>query len=331
MNNALLSMIGMGGNFQPVASYMAGQEMADRRQSNALRNAIEMQRMTQVDQPTYGLTPIFDASGNMYQLSNQGGIAQVPNSDGVPYVKPIDWRDSGDAWVGSDPITGQPRGYQPIQPPPEVMPEFQGQQEAAKTEARKNEEYIAERRAKKPLFERAAADFDVQSQNVIDIIDELIGTEDKPGSIGWSTSGPVAALTGWVPFSPAGVEDSELEAVRSNQVIQIMKALKDASPTGSTGFGGMTDREGMRLESLYGRLEVASSIEQKTKILTRIKEALLAQRERNQKALESDFGIAEDADSIQMPSAQDQIDRASQLRAARERKLQEQTQTQGGF
>jgi hypothetical protein len=47
------------------------------------------------------------------------------------------------------------------------------------------------------------------------------------------------------------------------------------------------------------------------------------------KAFSATYGT--NAAPIQMPSAPDQMDRAEQLRAARERKLQEQMQTQGGF
>lgn len=64
-----------------------------------------------------------------------------------------------------------------------------------------------------------------------------------------------------LPGTAARDARARLETLKNKLVVDTMTALKEASATGSTGFGQLTEREGARLESMIANLDSAQSEE----------------------------------------------------------------------
>ena len=63
-----------------------------------------------------------------------------------------------------------------------------------------------------------------------------------------------------------------LPALKDSIALSALRKLKDASPTGSSGLGAFTEKEGKRLENMYGVLDVGGDKEILLKDLQRLKE-----------------------------------------------------------
>lgn len=63
-----------------------------------------------------------------------------------------------------------------------------------------------------------------------------------------------------------------LPALKDSIALSALQKLKDASPTGSSGLGAVTEKEGKRLENMYGVLDVGGDKEILLKDLQRLKE-----------------------------------------------------------
>ena len=63
-----------------------------------------------------------------------------------------------------------------------------------------------------------------------------------------------------------------LPALKDSIALSALRKLKDASPTGSSGLGAVTEKEGKRLENMYGVLDVGGDKEILLKDLQRLKE-----------------------------------------------------------
>lgn len=82
---------------------------------------------------SYGTTPHFGPDGKVYQLSNKGGVRELP----VQLQKPLQFIDYGGGKRPTNPITGQQVGQDIIsQLPPEKQPENIKAQEQAKGEVK---------------------------------------------------------------------------------------------------------------------------------------------------------------------------------------------------
>jgi hypothetical protein len=63
-----------------------------------------------------------------------------------------------------------------------------------------------------------------------------------------------------------------LPALKDSIALSALQKLKDSSPTGSSGLGAVTEKEGKRLENMYGVLDVGGDKEILLKDLQRLKE-----------------------------------------------------------
>lgn len=110
----------------------------------------------------------------------------------------------------------------------------------------------------------------------ITVIDDLL-TRVGPTTVGF------AALTKGVPTSPALDFASDLDQLKSVVLIGTLQEMKNASKTGASGLGQVSNREGKILEAAKGSLEQAQSQENIKKNLNKIKESLQRWQEAKQK------------------------------------------------
>ena len=88
--------------------------------------------------------------------------------------------------------------------------------------------------------------------------------------ISWNTGLTGSALS-MLPSTAARNLYAELDTIGSGSMLQSMQALKEASPTGATGMGTLTDKEGKALRDALGSLDTWQSPEQLRRNLLNIK------------------------------------------------------------
>lgn len=98
------------------------------------------------------------------------------------------------------------------------------------------------------------------------------------------------AATGWLAGRlPAMGQQAQnfrnlKDSVADANVIQTVKSLKMESPNGATGFGALTEREGLRLENLYGTLANSSDFAEIKRTLREI-DSIYAKAEQRARSL----------------------------------------------
>lgn len=88
--------------------------------------------------------------------------------------------------------------------------------------------------------------------------------------ISWNT-GFTGSVASYFPSTDARNLYAELDTIGSGAMLQNMQALKEASPTGATGLGQLTDKEGKALRDVLGSLDTWQSPEQLRRNLLNIK------------------------------------------------------------
>lgn len=88
--------------------------------------------------------------------------------------------------------------------------------------------------------------------------------------ISWNT-GFTGSVASYLPSTDARNLYAELDTIGSGSMLQNMQALKEASPTGATGMGMLTDKEGKALRDALGSLDTWQSPEQLRRNLLNIK------------------------------------------------------------
>ena len=258
MSNALLQMIAAGSNVggSLADGYAKGLMLRNQQQ----RNALAMQ-------PTMGLTPIFDDSGGMYQLSNRGGVLPVnPPGGSSRFVKPMVMRDAGGYQEGLDPYTAQPRTARlPKTLPPQELPQVQADQRVAIKQAEERARLAAER----PLAEQKYRAFRAKNASLIKEIEDA-----KKMTTGWTT-GPGEMLSG-VPMSPQRALRNKLKTIRSKLTLQELRDLKESGAT----LGAIAVPELEMLEAAAGQLDQAQSAEEIDAVLDTIAAGLMSAEDR---------------------------------------------------
>ncbi len=90
--------------------------------------------------------------------------------------------------------------------------------------------------------------------------------------VGGLTSGVVAGLSKAVPGTPAFNIQKRIDTIKANIGIEQLQAMRDASKSGSSGFGQLAVKELDALQSSMGNLDVAQSKEQLLKSLTDVQQ-----------------------------------------------------------
>ncbi len=90
--------------------------------------------------------------------------------------------------------------------------------------------------------------------------------------VGGLTSGMVAGMSKAIPGTPAFNVQKRIDTIKANIGIEQLQAMRDASKSGSSGFGQLAVKELDALQSSMGNLDVAQSKDQLVKSLTDVQQ-----------------------------------------------------------
>jgi hypothetical protein len=119
------------------------------------------------------------------------------------------------------------------------------------------------------LDQRAYQGISSAAESTIASIEQLLAHPGLPAITGKRGMIPNIAI-----FPDAANADALLKEVKNKVAIDTLTALRAASKTGSSGFGQLTEREGLRLESYKGNLEAAQTEQQMRDQLGKVKTEL---------------------------------------------------------
>ena len=138
----------------------------------------------------------------------------------------------------------------------------------AKEEKAKSEQTISEQT--KPASEKqklSKSNFLIDKANEAETI--IKNDISKYGVVGTNFDIGKSKVAGTPEYS---LVNQILPALKDSIALSALQKLKDASPTGSSGLGAVTEKEGKRLENMYGVLDVGGDKEILLKDLQRLKE-----------------------------------------------------------
>lgn len=194
-------------------------------------------------------------SKNQFFEGKDGSIVSVPKNNFGAIQEALAKGYTLLQTTGSEMPTAAPvaQGSQPTAP--SVVPASTGPQGARVIQTPQSQEAAT----KKTQAQQASQ---ILFDNHIGNIQSAIDLVNKEGR--WASGyGSVLSV---FPETAAGDLKAKLEQIDSNQIIEQMQALKAASPTGSTGFGSLTNQEGQRL------IDLAKAIRQNKKPETLVKD-----------------------------------------------------------
>ncbi len=152
----------------------------------------------------------------------------------------------------------------------------------AKTSGTKDAEYQATLRAAKPKREAALQRAESLTDDLTTDLDSLIS------KVTVATAGPGGVVLSNFPGTTARDFGADLDSIKSRIMVQTLQAIREASPTGGA-FGNMTEKEGERLMSMYGALEVGQSPKQLIERLKTAKQRIARAHALSQTAFESEY------------------------------------------
>lgn len=126
-------------------------------------------------------------------------------------------------------------------------------------------------------------------KDAMDSFDRLIGPEgtDMGGTLkeAYDQANPMTTgrmgFLGRLTLGPESTAlDKNLTVLRANQLIGTLKSLKESSPSGASGFGSLSNKEGEKLESLVASLDPNQGEEQLKKNLQKLNTEMNKSRER---------------------------------------------------
>lgn len=127
-------------------------------------------------------------------------------------------------------------------------------------------------------------------------IDELLPKVDN-----WTAG--AGSMLSFIPGTAARDVSAGLETIKSGQLIDALKTLKDSSPTGASGLGSLTEKEGAALKSLVANLDEGQSPAQLKENLGKISTYLDKSFERVSTTYQKD----QQAFGVQKPPALDAV------------------------
>lgn len=129
-------------------------------------------------------------------------------------------------------------------------------------------------------------------------VERLLDPKMIKDTFGFSTLGS------YLPTSDWRAANNRLDALKNQIVLQAMQSLKALSPTGSTGFGQLSEREGARLESALGKLDPYTSEEEGRRVLMEVREQLREMPKRAKALLDEEVKQARrKAEDLNTPSS----------------------------
>lgn len=91
------------------------------------------------------------------------------------------------------------------------------------------------------------------------------------GSSGYFNTGLLGKAQSVIPWTPGANLESKLDTIGSGVMLHSLEQLKMASPTGASGFGNLTEKEGKAIRDAQGSLSTWQSPEELRKSLENIK------------------------------------------------------------
>jgi hypothetical protein len=210
-----------------------------------------------------------------------------------------------------DPNTGQltmngaPQGYgqQPQQPNQNNMGGMSDPMAGMTPKARS--EYQAERAkemaAKESMRPKAQASLNsaiAQADRMVGSIQSLKEQAKDPSATGFA--GQILRYIGGTKAADLAANTTVADA---NNFINALAELKSNSPTGASGLGSLTEREGQKIQSLIANLDTTQSAPQLQKQYDNLAKELLASKERVQRAFDDYYGASEAGGSATPPIA----------------------------
>lgn len=173
-----------------------------------------------------------------------------------------------------DPISGGMRvTYSQV-----ANPEFVSQKDQQTIDMKK-QKFDLEQKEKTDLKQKQSKSVKAQAKTMLNSVDFLL---DKKNIKQFGVTGPIPAIPGtkkreWL---------AELNFLKGKQVLNLMTELKQASKTGATGFGQLSEKELALLENSANKLERGLPEKAAKKELNRIKGLLnkiMAENDENEK------------------------------------------------
>ena len=230
---------------------LAQRALADERNRVAAPKPPTTEKIEQTDPNGNPVTVTYrvDASGNRTEIGRQlAGNPGMRMVQGGPGLQPI-------AGSAQDPNTqGSPAQIAALRADTD-----------AKTEARqvaKATEIKQERAAK---FIKAAESRKAELEFTLDLIDKAAGL---------SRGGAGGAFDKFTTFTGGATDvlQDTIEAIQANTALDKMAELKSLSPTGGTGFGNQSDKEGALMRDYRGKLKVGANEKQTQTILANMRD-----------------------------------------------------------
>lgn len=132
---------------------------------------------------------------------------------------------------------------------------------------------------------KIAAAIDASDQS-FDIADKAIDT--ALSDTGWLSAGPLSALPDFLNPQAANLRN-ELITVQSKIVLDTIQEMKNASKTGATGMGALSDREGQLIQARLGAVLQSTTPARLRKSLRDLQTQMAASRGRVKRALETEL------------------------------------------
>lgn len=279
---------GAGNGVQSTYINRAGQRVAIMRDGTQQLLGDADARTQLRDQPGIAPSIVDLRTGSATPLQETGQQGQPFTID--PALPPEVQAQIRASEAAGQPYTGSQQLIAPRQDPSQIITPYQGAQLAgqARDDARADEALrLQQELAAQALADKQAAAQEKQigiqraAQNVLDSVDDSLSTIARlrahPGfkSLGTPTGDLATAIP--VVRTDAKGAQAILDTVSAQSLINTLNSLKQASATGASGFGSLTEQEGNALRAATANLNVAmqsnqgidEALQQIERILTR--------------------------------------------------------------
>jgi len=230
----------------------------------------------------YGLSPIYGERGGQIvalQTSKRGGVREIELPEGVTLSPGIVYKDLGNTIGAFDKagnvVANFEKGIAPGKRADLVYKGIDAEIKRSK-EGRDVEAF----QAKRVEIAKKARAYAKANRNAIESVEEFIdkaeGVQESTNLGGITGKGKVLKI---IPGSRWADLNADMDFLVSSGVINTMRELKEKSPTGSTGFGALSEKEMGVLENAFSTLSNRNQSPQKMKeelgrIITKMKKSM---------------------------------------------------------
>jgi hypothetical protein len=238
-------------------------------------------------------------------LGSQGSANKVEFPEGHSIAKKQQLVDYGAGKQFIDPYNPQQKTI-PMQLAPSQTIPYKQQSEVAKLYGKEQ----AERKINQPKIDAQQQTRNFKVERLNDLLSEA--SDD----IDWSNTGFVGQFSKYIGGTSAADLDATLTTIKSNLSIDTIKQMKAMSPSGSTGFGALSEKELALVQSEIASLEQNQSPESLRKRIKTIRKHLVewsAIQNRYQQAIYSgeDLNSIDESDRYSLIDGKDPANESS--------------------